>query len=217
MQREKKAQKVKKAQMSPMLPKKKVTNNNIALIVGLGNPGEKYESTRHNIGFSFIDKFSEQINSPITDSKFNSLYSNVNKDGKKLLLLKPQTYMNDSGVAVKKVKDFFKISSNQTIVIYDDLDLQVGQIKIKDTGGSGGHNGINSIIENIGNNNFIRIRIGIGKPLEKSMTNKYVLSKFTKDESKIVNNINNLAKNIIYSIVFKSISFAMNTFNSKIQ
>ena len=203
--------------MSPMLPKKKVTNNNIALIVGLGNPGEKYESTRHNIGFSFIDKFSEQINSPITDSKFNSLYSNVNKDGKKLLLLKPQTYMNDSGVAVKKVKDFFKISSNQTIVIYDDLDLQVGQIKIKDTGGSGGHNGVNSIIENIGNNNFIRIRIGIGKPLEKSMTNKYVLSKFTKDESKIVNNINNLAKNIIYSIVFKSISFAMNTFNSKIQ
>ena len=203
--------------MSPMLPKKKVTNNNIALIVGLGNPGEKYESTRHNIGFSFIDKFSEQINSPITDSKFNSLYSNVNKDGKKLLLLKPQTYMNDSGVAVKKVKDFFKISSNQTIVIYDDLDLQVGQIKIKDTGGSGGHNGVNSIIENIGNNDFIRIRIGIGKPLEKSMTNKYVLSKFTKDESKIVNNINNLAKNIIYSIVFKSISFAMNTFNSKIQ
>ena len=203
--------------MSPMLPKKKVTNNKTTLIVGLGNPGEKYESTRHNIGFSFIDKFSEQINSPITDSKFNSLYSNVNKDGKKLLLLKPQTYMNDSGVAVKKVKDFFKISSNQTIVIYDDLDLQVGQIKIKDTGGSGGHNGINSIIENIGNNNFIRIRIGIGKPLEKSMTNKYVLSKFTKDESKIVNNINNLAKNIIYSIVFKSISFAMNTFNSKIQ
>ena len=136
---------------------------------------------------------------------------------RKLLLLKPQTYMNESGVAVKKVKDFFKISSNQTIVIYDDLDLQVGQIKIKDTGGSGGHNGVNSIIENIGNNNFIRIRIGIGKPLEKSMTNKYVLSKFTKDESKIVNNINNLAKNIIYSIVFKSISFAMNTFNSKIQ
>jgi PTH1 family peptidyl-tRNA hydrolase len=125
--------------------------------------------------------------------------------------------MNESGLAVKKVKDFFKISSNQTIVIYDDLDLQVGQIKIKDTGGSGGHNGVNSIIENIGNNDFIRIRIGIGKPLEKSMTNKYVLSKFTKDESKIVNNINNLAKNIIYSIVFKSISFAMNTFNSKIQ
>ena len=203
--------------MSPMLPKKKVTNNKATLIVGLGNPGEKYESTRHNIGFSFIDKFSEQIDCPIIESKFNSLYSSVNQEDRKLLLLKPQTYMNESGVAVKKVKDFFKISSNQTIVIYDDLDLQVGQIKIKDTGGSGGHNGVNSIIENIGNNNFIRIRIGIGKPLEKSMTNKYVLSKFTKDESKIVNNINNLAKNIIYSIVFKSISFAMNTFNSKIQ
>ena len=123
---------MKKAQISPMLPKKKVTNNKTTLIVGLGNPGEKYESTRHNIGFSFIDKFSEQIDCPIIESKFNSLYSSVNQEDRKLLLLKPQTYMNESGVAVKKVKDFFKISSNQTIVIYDDLDLQVGQIKIKD-------------------------------------------------------------------------------------
>tara|TARA_B100000530_G_scaffold110813_1_gene69104 strand:- start:2064 stop:2441 length:378 start_codon:yes stop_codon:yes gene_type:complete len=125
--------------------------------------------------------------------------------------------MNESGLAVKKAKNFFKINDENIIIIYDDLDLQIGQIKIKMGGGSGGHNGINSIIENIGNNNFSRIRIGIGKPREKSMTNKYVLSKFTKEEGKIVNNINNLAEDIISAIVFQSISFAMNTFNSKIQ
>jgi PTH1 family peptidyl-tRNA hydrolase len=125
--------------------------------------------------------------------------------------------MNNSGDSVKLVKDFYKIPPEQIIVVYDDLDLQVGQIRIKGDGSSGGHNGISSIIEKIGSDKFTRIRIGIGKPEEKSMTNKYVLSKFTKNESKIVNNINSLAEKIIYSIVFESISFAMNTFNSKIQ
>ena len=197
--------------------KRKVTNNNIYLLVGLGNPGEKYESTRHNIGFSFLDSYSKQIQCPILDTKFDSYYGNFSKDGNKILLLKPQTFMNESGLAVKKAKNFFKINDENIIIIYDDLDLQIGQIKIKMGGGSGGHNGINSIIENIGNNNFSRIRIGIGKPKEKSMTNKYVLSKFTKEEGKIVNNINNLAEDIISAIVFQSISFAMNTFNSKIQ
>ncbi len=197
--------------------KRKVTNNNIYLLVGLGNPGEKYESTRHNIGFSFLDSYSKQIHCPILDTKFDSYYGNFSKDGNKILLLKPQTFMNESGTAVKKAKNFFKINDENIIIIYDDLDLQIGQIKIKMGGGSGGHNGINSIIENIGNNNFSRIRIGIGKPREKSMTNKYVLSKFTKEEGKIVNNINNLAEDIISAIVFQSISFAMNTFNSKIQ
>tara|TARA_Y100001970_G_C14259583_1_gene878741 strand:+ start:4624 stop:5208 length:585 start_codon:yes stop_codon:yes gene_type:complete len=194
-----------------------VTNHKINLIVGLGNPGNKYEGTRHNIGFSFIDFFSKQTESTITESKFQSLIGSKNISEQKFILMKPQTYMNDSGEAVKEIKNFYKISPSQIIVIYDDLDLDVGQIKIKNTGSSGGHNGINSIINNIGSNEFTRIRIGIGKPKEKSMTNKYVLSKFSKDDQKIINDINDLAKEIIYSIVFKSISFAMNTFNSKIQ
>ncbi len=194
-----------------------MTNHKINLIVGLGNPGNKYEGTRHNIGFSFIDFFSKQTESTITESKFQSLIGSKNISEQKFILMKPQTYMNDSGEAVKEIKNFYKISPSQIIVIYDDLDLDVGQIKIKNTGSSGGHNGINSIINNIGSNEFTRIRIGIGKPKEKSMTNKYVLSKFSKDDQKIINDINDLAKEIIYSIVFKSISFAMNTFNSKIQ
>jgi len=194
-----------------------VTNHKINLIVGLGNPGNKYEGTRHNVGFSFIDFFSKQTESTITESKFQSLIGSKNISEQKFILMKPQTYMNDSGEAVKEIKNFYKINPSQIIVIYDDLDLDVGQIKIKNTGSSGGHNGINSIINNIGSNEFTRIRIGIGKPKEKSMTNKYVLSKFSKDDQKIINDINDLAKEIIYSIVFKSISFAMNTFNSKIQ
>ncbi len=194
-----------------------MTNHKINLIVGLGNPGNKYEGTRHNIGFSFIDFFSKQTESTITESKFQSLIGSKNISEQKFILMKPQTYMNDSGEAVKEIKNFYKINPSQIIVIYDDLDLDVGQIKIKNTGSSGGHNGINSIINNIGSNEFTRIRIGIGKPKEKSMTNKYVLSKFSKDDQKIINDINDLAKEIIYSIVFKSISFAMNTFNSKIQ
>ena len=201
----------------PRLKKKKVTNNKINLIVGLGNPGNKYNQTRHNIGFSFIDFLSKQIDCSISHSKFQSLVGSKDVDGQKLILIKPQTFMNDSGIAVKEVKNFYKIDTNRIIIIYDDLDLNVGQIKIKNNGGSGGHNGINSIINNIGNNEFIRIRVGIGKPKEKSMTNKYVLSKFDENDQKIVNDINDLAKEIIYSIVFKSISFAMNTFNSKIQ
>ncbi len=194
-----------------------MTNHKINLIVGLGNPGNKYEGTRHNIGFSFIDFFSKQTQSSITESKFQSLIGSKNIGEQKFILMKPQTYMNDSGEAVKEIKNFYKINPSEIIVIYDDLDLDVGQIKIKNTGSSGGHNGISSIINNIGSNEFTRIRIGIGKPKEKSMTNKYVLSKFSKDDQKIINDINDLAKEIIYSIVFKSISFAMNTFNSKIQ
>ena len=194
-----------------------MTNHKINLIVGLGNPGNKYEGTRHNIGFSFIDFFSKQTECTITESKFQSLIGSKDISEQKFILMKPQTYMNHSGEAVKEIKNFYKINPSEIIVIYDDLDLDVGQIKIKNTGSSGGHNGISSIINNIGSNEFTRIRIGIGKPKEKSMTNKYVLSKFSKDDQKIINDINDLAKEIIYSIVFKSISFAMNTFNSKIQ
>jgi len=194
-----------------------VTNNNITLLVGLGNPGEKYASTRHNIGFSFIDSFSIQTGFSLGESKFDSFFGTISKKNEKIIAIKPQSYMNNSGDPVKLVKDFYKIPTEQIIVVYDDLDLQVGQIRIKGDGSSGGHNGISSIIEKIGSDKFTRIRIGIGKPEEKSMTNKYVLSKFTKNESKIVNNINGLAEKIIYSIVFESISFAMNTFNSKIQ
>ena len=187
------------------------------LLVGLGNPDDKYNSTRHNIGFSFLDSLAKKTYTDINKSKFFSLYGEYTKENHNFILSKPQTFMNNSGRAVRSTKDFFKISTDKIIIIFDDLDLNIGQIRIKAGGGSAGHNGINSIIEYLPGNNFTRIRIGIGKPRDKSTTNNYVLSKFLPSEVEIISKIINIADEIVHTIVFNGVSFAMNKFNSKIQ
>ncbi len=187
------------------------------LLVGLGNPGIKYERNRHNIGFCLIDYFTSQINSEDYIDKFNSKYTMVRLNDNKIHIIKPQTYMNRSGVSVRNCKDFFKIAPNNIIVVYDDMDLALGSLKIKSSGGSAGHNGIKSLIDEIGSNNFVRIRIGIGKPLNKENVNNYVLSNFKKDEFEALSRIKNRIEEIIKDIIFEGIIFAMNKFNSKIQ
>ena len=187
------------------------------LLVGLGNPGIKYERNRHNIGFCLIDYFTSQINSEDYIDKFNSKYTLVRLNDNKIHIIKPQTYMNRSGVSVRNCKDFFKIAPNNIIVVYDDMDLALGSLKIKSSGGSAGHNGIKSLIDEIGSNNFVRIRIGIGKPLNKENVNNYVLSNFKKDEFEALSHIKNRIEEIIKDIIFEGIIFAMNKFNSKIQ
>lgn len=187
------------------------------LLVGLGNPGIKYERNRHNIGFYLIDYFTSQINSEDYIDKFNSKYTLVRLNDNKIHIIKPQTYMNRSGVSVRNCKDFFKIAPNNIIVVYDDMDLALGSLKIKSSGGSAGHNGIKSLIDEIGSNNFVRIRIGIGKPLNKENVNNYVLSNFKKDEFEALSRIKNRIEEIIKDIIFEGIIFAMNKFNSKIQ
>ncbi len=187
------------------------------LLVGLGNPGIKYERNRHNIGFCLIDYFTSQINSEDYIDKFNSKYTLVRLNDNKIHIIKPQTYMNRSGVSVRNCKDFFKIAPNNIIVVYDDMDLALGSLKIKSSGGSAGHNGIKSLIDEIGSNNFVRIRIGIGKPLNKENVNNYVLSNFKKDEFEALSRIKNRIEEIIKDIIFEGIIFAMNKFNSKIQ
>ena len=187
------------------------------LLVGLGNPGIKYEKNRHNIGFCLIDYFTGQINSEDYIDKFNSKYTLVRLNDNKIHIIKPQTYMNRSGVSVRNCKDFFKIAPNNIIVVYDDMDLALGSLKIKSSGGSAGHNGIKSLIDEIGSNNFVRIRIGIGKPLNKENVNNYVLSNFKKDEFEALSRIKNRIEEIIKDIIFEGIIFAMNKFNSKIQ
>tara|TARA_Y100001935_G_scaffold89947_4_gene74638 strand:- start:4142 stop:4717 length:576 start_codon:yes stop_codon:yes gene_type:complete len=187
------------------------------LLVGLGNPGIKYEKNRHNIGFCLIDYFTSQINSEDYIDKFNSKYTLVRLNDNKIHIIKPQTYMNRSGVSVRNCKDFFKIAPNNIIVVYDDMDLALGSLKIKSSGGSAGHNGIKSLIDEIGSNNFVRIRIGIGKPLNKENVNNYVLSNFKKDEFEALSRIKNRIEEIIKDIIFEGIIFAMNKFNSKIQ
>lgn len=160
------------------------------LIVGLGNPGIKYEKTRHNLGFFVIDELVEKIN--IDDCKikmqFNANIAQGDFNDKKIILAKPQTFMNNSGLAVKSIAGYYKIDAEEILIIHDDIDLPLGEIKIQQARGAAGHKGVESIIKALGTKNFIRIRLGI-KPIiqEKNIdTEKFVLQKFSKDEEKIV-------------------------------
>jgi len=195
----------------------KKKENNTFLLVGLGNPGKKYEETRHNIGFTFINSISKKASINIDKSKFSSLCARYESGENYFLLSKPQTFMNESGKAVREIKNYYKIPIDKTIIVFDDLDLNVGQIRIKRGGGSGGHNGIKSIIEELSEDTFIRIRIGIGKPVKKTDVDQYVLSKFNQNEVSTIKEIIDISDEIIDDIVFKGIAFAMNKFNSKIQ
>jgi len=155
------------------------------LIAGLGNPGATYQGTRHNIGFTIIDVIAENFSFPSYSTKFSALVTSKIIGSNKITLLKPQTYMNLSGQAVSSVMHFYKIPLEDLIIIHDDLDLSLTKVKMKIAGGAGGHNGIKSVDQHVGNN-YYRIRIGIGKPTVSQDTSNFVLNKFTKDEEKIV-------------------------------
>jgi PTH1 family peptidyl-tRNA hydrolase len=150
------------------------------LLVGLGNPGTKYTLTRHNAGFMLLDKFAGDT--ALTKKKFKALYAEHTLHGEKLILLKPQTFMNSSGEAVRAALDFYKLTAPDLLVLYDDLDQDFGAVRFRVKGSSGGHNGIKSLIAQLGHENFARVKIGIGKPADKSQTLDYVLGKFTPAE-----------------------------------
>jgi PTH1 family peptidyl-tRNA hydrolase len=151
-------------------------------IVGLGNPGKQYEHTRHNIGFEVIDALSSQFAIPLDQSKFKGLYGMGLHKGEKILLLKPLTYMNLSGESIKAVMDYYKLDLEDLLVIYDDLDLPAGKIRLRQKGSPGGHNGIKSTVAHLGTQQFNRIRIGIDRPKNGMSVSDYVLGKFHKDE-----------------------------------
>ncbi len=187
------------------------------LIAGLGNPGDKYKNNRHNIGFQIIDTYLTFFSQNKLIDKFDSEYTSINFKENKLHIIKPKTFMNESGIAVNKCINFFKIPLENLIVIYDEMDLSPGDIKIKFGGGSAGHNGIKSIINCLGSEKFTRVRIGIGKPVNKEKISSYVLSNFTNDELNLFNEIKTNIKYIIEDLVLEGLPFAMNKFNSKIQ
>ena len=134
------------------------------LVIGLGNPEAEYSKTRHNMGFNTINKIAQQYNIEINKNKFQGLYESAVIEGKKVILVKPQTYMNLSGNCVKEIADFYKVQKEEILVIYDDMDIEPGKIKIRKKGSGGGHNGMKSIIQMLGTEEFPRIRIGIGRP-----------------------------------------------------
>lgn len=169
------------------------------LVVGLGNPGDKYAKTRHNIGFEVINKLQKDLNIIGEKDKFQGLLSEKNIDGEKVLFLKPQTFMNLSGNSIAAVINFYKIDvKNDMIVIYDDMDLPVGKLRVKEKGSSGGHNGIKSIISHLGDE-FLRIKCGIGK--SKDDTIDFVLGQFDKSEQEIVDKMIESASNCALDLV----------------
>ncbi len=135
------------------------------LVVGLGNPEEEYRKTRHNMGFDVVNEIASKYEVSLERKKFDANFGETMIEGQKVILIKPQTYMNLSGVAVKQFVDFYKVPMEQVIVIYDDMDIEKGTMKIRKKGGAGSHNGMKSVISQIGSENFPRIRIGIGAPL----------------------------------------------------
>ena len=187
------------------------------LIAGLGNPGDKYKNNRHNIGFQIINTYLTYFSQNKFIDKFDSEYTSINFRENKLHILKPKTFMNESGKAINKCISFFKIPLENLIVIYDEMDLSPGDVRIKFGGGSAGHNGVKSIISCLGSEKFTRIRIGIGKPINKEKINSYVLSNFSNNELNLFNEIKTNIKYIIEDIVLEGLPFAMNKFNSKIQ
>ncbi len=183
------------------------------LIVGLGNPEEEYSRTRHNMGFDVINKLSEQVGIKVNKNKFNSLYGTGTINAEKVILVKPQTYMNLSGTAVRQFKDFYKVDSNSLIVVYDDLNIEPGIIKIRKKGGPGTHNGMKSVVSEIVTEDFPRIRVGIGNPEYKNDLLNYILNKIKDDDYKILEKAIENASNAIKEILTNGIDIAMNKYN----
>lgn len=200
------------------LNKKKQFNNGSTydyIIVGLGNPGAKYEMTRHNAGFLAIDLFAINENVDVKKLKFHSLVGDVRINDKKCLLMKPQTFMNNSGEAVGEAAKFYKIPPENIIVLSDDISLDVGKLRIKRKGSAGGHNGLKSIIAHLGSENFTRIKIGVGKkPNPEYDLANWVLGRFPKElESDLKKALQNAGSSISL-IVNEEIDKAMNLYNS---
>ena len=183
------------------------------LIVGLGNPEEQYAKTRHNMGFNTINKLAEQYKIDVNKKKFKGLYGSGVIEGEKVILLKPQTYMNLSGESIKEVLNFYKIDMDNLIVIYDDMDIKPGTIKIRKFGGPGSHNGMKSVVYELNNQNFKRIRVGIGTPEDKSNLIEYVIGNIPKEEIEKLEEGTTLAKEATIEILKNGIDKAMNKFN----
>ena len=186
------------------------------IFVGLGNPGAEYSKTKHNVGFMLADKLAEKIGAESWREKFNALVAESFFEGEKILIVKPQTFMNLSGEAVGPLTNFYKISAEDLIVAHDDMDLPVGKIRLRPKGSGGGHHGIESIIQHLGGEkNFPRVRIGIGRPSQNWTVNNHVLSPFNpEDAEKISEAIENLIPAVI-CIFRDGIDMAMNKFNPK--
>ena len=184
------------------------------LIVGLGNPGKEYERSRHNCGWRAIDVLAQKLSCKVDKGKFQGLYGQVNYNGKKLFLLKPLTYMNLSGRSVLQLSSYFNIPPQRIIVLFDDISLEPGRLRIRPDGSAGGHNGIKSIIAEVGSQAFPRVKIGVGgKPNSEYNLADWVLSNFSASEEKALASALDQAADAALCIVDHSVSEAANRYN----
>jgi len=184
------------------------------IIVGLGNPGKQYEKTRHNIGFDFIDALAEKYHISVLEAKFKALIGKGVIEGQKVVLVKPLTYMNLSGESVRQVIDYFEIDEeSELIIVYDDISLNPGGLRIRAKGSAGGHNGIKNIIQHLGHDKFMRIKIGVGEKPKGWDLVDYVLARFTTEDRKLVEEAVDVAVEAAGIMVTAGIDEAMNRCN----
>ncbi len=185
------------------------------IIAGLGNPGNKYAQTRHNIGFSTIEAVALKSNLSIDKTRFDSAYAKAKIKGQDVFLVKPLCYMNRSGFPIRQFASYYKVDLQDIVIVHDDMDLEFGQIKIVKSRGHGGHNGVRSIIDAFGKKDCIRIRVGVGHPGANKDVTGHVLGKFSPDELEIMDDCIDTASNACIYILEKGVTAAMNLFNSK--
>lgn len=183
------------------------------LIVGLGNPEPEYSKTRHNMGFDVVNKIANKYEIELTRAKFDGVYGSGIIEGEKVILLKPQTFMNLSGKCIKQFTDFYKIPLENILVIYDDMDINVGEIKIRKKGGAGTHNGAKSVVYELSSEDFLRIRVGIGKPVDEYDAIDYVIGKLDDETYKKLEIGINKASEATDEILKNGIDIAMNKYN----
>ncbi|MGB0560866.1 MAG: aminoacyl-tRNA hydrolase [Spirulinaceae cyanobacterium] len=190
----------------------------IQLIVGLGNPGSKYDRTRHNIGFAVLDGLARRWYCPPWQDhkRFKGQFTEgLGPQGQKMLLLKPTTYMNKSGEAIRAVLDWYKLQPESVLVVYDDMDLPVGRLRLRLSGSAGGHNGIKSAIAHLGGQNFPRLRLGISKSTASQETISHVLGKFTPQEQPVIGQVMDLSLAAIEMALQEGVEKAMSLYNAK--
>lgn len=185
------------------------------VVVGLGNPGKEYAGTRHNVGFDAIDLLAERNNIKINKIKFKSVYGEGTIGNEKVLLVKPQTYMNNSGITVRDIYNFYKVPPENIIVIVDDIDIPFASVRIKRKGSAGSHNGLKSIIYLLQRDDFPRVKIGIGKKHENQDLANFVLSRFSKEERTAIEESILTGAESVEAIIKYGIEEAMNEFNTK--
>lgn len=184
------------------------------VVVGLGNPGKDYASTRHNIGFNVIDELASRNNIKLNKLKFKAIYGEGNIGGERVLLVKPQTFMNNSGISVGEIIRFYKLPIENLIIIVDDVDIEFSSVRIKAKGSSGSHNGLKSIIYHLKDDNFPRVKIGIGKKHPNEDLANFVLSRFPKEEIKEIEEAIVNSSKAIETMITSDINKAMNEYNN---